>query len=97
LSIEKADMNKYFHRGAYILKSFEYPDLINASFTMNPGPLSREVERRIGNKQLVFSNKTNFTEHFKYRYILSADGRGAAWKRVPVILHSNSILFKPFS
>lgn len=33
----------------------------------------------------------------KYKYLFSADGMGTAWKRLPFILFSNSLLVKPFS
>lgn len=36
-------------------------------------------------------------EQLQNKYLLSADGFGAAWKRVPWILFSNSVLFKPKS
>lgn len=45
----------------------------------------------------MWSPYANLLEHIKYKYLLTADGFGAAWKRIPFILFSNSILFKPYS
>jgi hypothetical protein len=36
-------------------------------------------------------------DHLKYRYLFVADGWGAAWRRVPLILSSNSLMVKPYS
>ena len=36
-------------------------------------------------------------EHMKFKYILSADGYSTAWRRVPFVLFSNSLLFKTMS
>jgi hypothetical protein len=36
-------------------------------------------------------------EQITYKYILAADGFAAAWKRVPWILSSNSVMIKPQS
>ncbi len=33
----------------------------------------------------------------KFKYILSADGTGAPWKRIPFVFFSNSIVFRPYS
>lgn len=70
--------------------------MIDANFTKFPGLLSNEIQRRVGDKK-IFTSESSLTEHIKYKYLLSADGTGAAWKRVPFIMYSNSLLFKPFS
>lgn len=36
-------------------------------------------------------------EHIKYKYLISVDGEGSAWKRPCAILFSNSVLFKTYS
>jgi hypothetical protein len=35
--------------------------------------------------------------HLKYKYLFAADGWGASWRRVPLILSSNSLMIKPYS
>jgi hypothetical protein len=36
----------------------------------------------------------SYDSHLKYKYLISIDGNGAAWLRVPWIMHSNSLLIK---
>jgi hypothetical protein len=35
-----------------------------------------------------------YDAHMKYKYLISLDGNGAPWLRVPWILLSNSVLIK---
>jgi hypothetical protein len=43
--------------------------------------------------QSLFMAKADFDTHGQYRYLLSTDGFGAAWGRVPLILSTGSIAF----
>lgn len=90
-------MFKYYHRGAFVLLSIDHPDLIDANFTDFPGPMSNQIQRRVGKDKAIFTTPISLTDHLKYKYLLSADGTGASWKRIPFILFSNSLLFKPYS
>ena len=51
----------------------------------------------VGKNVTIKVRRVGRDEHFKYRFILTADGYTAGWKRPQWVLYSNSILFKPFS
>jgi hypothetical protein len=42
--------------------------------------------------KFILSPKCNYTEHGKYKYLLSLDGFGAAWGRIVSILFTGSVL-----
>ena len=42
----------------------------------------------------IFDRFRSIDEALKYKYLISIDGMTAAWKRVPWIMQSDSVLFK---
>ena len=41
-----------------------------------------------------FDGYRTLDDHLKHKYLLSVEGNSAAWKRIPWIMASNSVLFK---
>lgn len=74
--------------------SAEHPDKIDAKFLEQPNSLTDMVQKKVGKEKKIFSEMVSLTDQIKYRYMASADGYAAAWKRIAWILFSNSILFK---
>jgi hypothetical protein len=84
-------------RLSLVMFSKLYPDLIDARFTGKPLMHNHNNSRDL---EVVF-DKLNFIDkhateiqHFKCKYLVSLDGNNCAWKRVPWIMFSNSVLLK---
>ncbi len=60
-----------------------------ADFLFGPGTPINEQEGT-----LYKANHVTEEDHLKYKYIMSIDGNTAAWRRVPWIMLSNSVLVK---
>lgn len=89
---------QYLPRVILVTLSILYPHFIDAKFT---GPAYYE-KNEFGKKLKEFIEIVNSgcelehfpeEEHLKYKYLVSIDGNAAAWKRVPWIMLSNSVLF----
>ena len=93
----ETDFSKYYHRGALVLLSLKYPDIIYAKFTGNATELSREVFRRSNYDLSIFTKRRSISEHVTYKYLISVDGYASAWKRIAYIAFTNSVLFKTSS
>lgn len=78
--------------------SLLYPHLIDAKF-IHDGLYVKDKDGKNLEKLVNIVNRNDelkyFVEenHLKYKYLISVDGNVAAWKRVPWIMVSNSVLF----
>ena len=73
--------------------SKKHPDKIIATFN-NYQFVEKEAIEIIRKEFGSESAWASFPEHLKYRYLMSLDGKGCAWMRVPWIMYSDSVLFK---
>lgn len=79
-----------------ILQGARNPDLLKAEFNFNKFrcwglfDLFDEMKPKI----TPYTFPVPYDSHMKYKYLLSLDGNGAAWLRLPWILYSNSLLLK---
>ena len=79
--------------------SFFYPNLIDAKFTneglyeKNQGGQNLEEFINIINRDRGLKYFMTEENHLRYKYLISIDGNVAAWKRVPWIMLSDSVLF----
>jgi hypothetical protein len=82
-----------------VMLSNQYPDLIDASFVIAP-PLHEPTEGVLALQRVMDELKLDKAEpiseakHLQYKYLISIDGNTCAWKRVPWIMYSNSVLIK---
>ncbi len=100
-------LNKIFYRGSdagmleflvwfnqprtiLVELSSQYPDLIDAKFT---GSCS-EKNHLYAKEHNYYGDFVSMKEHPHYKYLISVDAMAAATPRLPLILHSNSTLFK---
>jgi hypothetical protein len=80
-----------------VYMSAQYPDLIDATFTL---PLSQNSETIIDILKKEARNVVKFVpieDHFAYKYLLDIDGNSCTYERCRWILLSNSVLLKPDS
>lgn len=75
-----------------------FPELIDAKFSYYIGDLKhddhQEFKKIMDELNLISYQYVNEEDHLRYKYLASIDGNTAAWKRVPWILASNSVLIK---
>lgn len=75
-----------------------YPDLIDAKTTNRVSDATKSGLEAATVLDILFGKDyTNFTtmeDHLQYKYLASIDGATCAWKRVPGIMLSNSVLLK---
>ena len=86
-------------RLSVVMFSRSYPDLIDAKIvgywqfqehTEKIQPLMEVFDILFGHDQ----HRVKETDHLRYKYLASIDGATCAWKRVPWIMLSNSVLLK---
>lgn len=77
-----------------ILQGAKYPDDIKAQFNFNKFRCYGLFDLFDELKIAPYTFPVPYDSHLKYKYLISLDGNGAPWLRVPWILHSNSILLK---
>lgn len=89
-----------FHKLArlrLVVLSSLYPDKVDAKFS-NLVQFSNDTKgqnlRYIIEYMSLLDDYVTETKHLKYKYLISVDGNVTAWKRVPFILLSNSVLIK---
>jgi hypothetical protein len=70
--------------------------LVDAKFSESGGIVTY-IKSKFNRNVEILSWWTRLKSQLKYKYILSADGYAAAWRRPTLVLHSNSILFKTLS
>lgn len=72
--------------------SVQYPDLIDAKFVSlySPWPLFKQFAQENG----YMGSYVSLKDHPKYKYLISVDAGCASTPRLPIILHSNSVVFK---
>lgn len=56
-----------------------------------------ELTKKVGKGNSNRNGGPFESTHIKFRYLLTADGFGAPWKKTPQILFSNCLLLRPFS
>lgn len=87
-----------FPRISLVMLSALYPDLIDARFVIPQDSKFRKISPEfVSLMDLIFkdnSTKISLPDHLKYKYLISIDGSTCAWKRVPWIMLSNSVLIK---
>lgn len=81
-----------------VIQSKLYPNLINASFS-NYAQFSNDQSGQDLKAilEILFKEGPESVpeeEHLKYKYLISIDGNTCAWRRVPWIMLSNSVLVK---
>ena len=85
-------------RLSLVMLSSIYPKLIDAKFSQYPQiTLDEGGEKLRTVLNILQSNNVESVreaDHLKYKYLISMDGNTAAWKRVPWIMYSNSVLVK---
>lgn len=87
-------------RLSLVLFSKLYPDLIDAKFTDKPRLYKSNKNNNTLALDVVFDklslvgNTVSEVDHLNFKYLVSIDGNTCAWKRVPWIMLSNSVLFK---
>jgi len=90
-------------RVSLVMLSRLYPDLIDASFVRylqfsndKSGNDLEELFKILSSNSSFNSDKNYVSEenHLFYKYLISIDGNSCAWKRVPWIMLSNSVLLK---
>ena len=87
-----------FPRLKLVILSTLYPDLIDAKFSnfaqfedSKDGVYLKKVLNQLPSGKIETKDES---EHLRYKYLISLDGNTCAWKRVPWILLSNSVLLK---
>ena len=85
-------------RLSMVMLSKLYPNLIDAKFSYYIGDLDhpghQEFKTILDSLNVISYEYVNEEEHLKYKYLASIDGNTSAWKRVPWIMASNSVLVK---
>lgn len=85
-------------RISLVMLSALYPDFIDAKFTIpNESPFRSISKDFINLIDLIFTDNSkifSIEDHLNYKYLISVDGSTCAWKRVPWIMLSNSVLLK---
>ncbi|HSX26355.1 MAG TPA: glycosyl transferase family 90 [Chlamydiales bacterium] len=74
--------------------SLQYPHLINAKFYTL---LDYEIDSTIRDtirREGMMGEYVPLKDHPRYKYVMDIDGHCAAAPRLPLLLHSNSVLFK---
>ena len=85
-----------FPRPKLVALSLKYPHLIDAKFSTlldYPDDLTPEIRETIKNEGMM-GNFVPMVDHPRYKYVMDVDGHCAAAPRLPLLLHSNSVLFK---
>jgi len=77
-------------RAKLVALSTQYPDLINAKFTNLYSPWHMQFALDHG----YMGSYVSMKDHAKYKYLISVDASCAATPRFPLLLHSNSVVFK---
>ena len=85
-------------RLSLVMQSKLYPDLIDAKFLQyNQFSEDQSGDDLRGIFAKLFGDdnkKIKEIDHLKYKYLISLDGNTCAWRRVPWIMLSNSVLIK---
>jgi hypothetical protein len=95
----KADqpLGDLYPRLELIIQGFKNPEHIKAQLNFNKfrcyGLFDLLDEMKIS-PMTYATFPVPYDAHLKYKYLISLDGNGAPWLRVPWILFSNSILIK---
>lgn len=82
-----------FRRPKLVALSVQYPELIDAKFTSLYSSWHSQFAHEHGYMGVYVSLK----DHPAYKYLISVDAGCAATPRFPLLLHSNSIVFKDMS
>ena len=81
-----------------VMLSKLYPSMIDAKFSpfgeFSADESGDQLRNIIATLEREPSVRTDEVEHIKYKYLISVDGNTCAWKRVPWIMLSNSVLLK---
>jgi Glycosyl transferase family 90 len=78
-------------RPKLIALSLKHPHLINARFLPR---LFHPEWLEIAKKEGFLGDCVSLENHIKYKYLMDVDGNCAATPRLPLLLHSNSIILK---
>jgi hypothetical protein len=85
-------------RLSLVILSKLYPDIIDAEFVATPAKEATQGEKNLQQVlNLMFTEGGGHVPeaaHLKYKYLMSLDGNTCAWKRLPWIMYSNSVLVK---
>lgn len=77
-----------------IMLSKSYPNLIDAKFSSYHRVVFRENSKKIMSLIEDDFQEVSEIDHLKYKYLISIDGNTCAWRRIPWIMLSNSLLVK---
>ena len=99
--VEKIKTNQtvghLYPRVELFMQSNSHPDLLKIQFNFNKFNCHGlfDVFNELGISALDYATfPIAYDTHLKYKYLISIDGNGAAWLRIPWIMHSNSLLIK---
>ena len=79
-------------RPKLIALSTQYPHLIDAKFTSLYSPW--RTHTKYAAKKKFMGNYVSLKDHGHYKYLISLDAVCASTPRFPLLLHSNSVIFK---
>jgi hypothetical protein len=83
-----------YPRPKLVALSLKYPHLIDAKFsTLLDYDSTSEIRETIKSEGMM-GNFVSMVDHPRYKYVMDVDGHCAAAPRLPLLLHSNSVLFK---
>jgi hypothetical protein len=77
-----------------VMLSKSYPDLIDAKFSSYDREVFTKNTKKIESFIKDDLHQLNEVDHLEYKYLISIDGNNCAWRRVPWIMLSNSVLIK---
>jgi hypothetical protein len=86
-----------YPRVELFMQRFRHPELLDIKFNFNKFQCHGlfDVFNDLGISPMDYATfPVAYDSHLKYKYLISIDGNGAAWLRVPWIMHSNSMLIK---
>lgn len=90
---DRLNWRKY-PRPKLVALSLKYPHLIDAKFsTLLDYDSTSEIRETIKNEGMM-GNFVPMVDHPRYKYVMDVDGHCAAAPRLPLLLYSNSVLFK---
>lgn len=70
--------------------SLQYPDLINARYTS----LYSQCHKQFAIQQGLMGSYVSIKDHPKYKYLICVDAHFATTPRLPLFLHTNSVVLK---
>lgn len=73
---------RYHHRGGLALLSIEHPDKIDAKFSVSVSRLEPVIQKMVGPGKNVSDKFVPLEKQLTYKFLISVDGGGAAWRRV---------------